>query len=702
MSEVSFQNNIAKVSAVKDGIQSQSTKKSDSTFKSILEGVSSENSSAGKKSLDTAKKDVNDNKAEAMNSDKVKVVNDIKTEAVNSDKAKVINDREPKAINSNEAKSMKDCKQETANNNTNEVLHHNTEEVVNDSEASIKLSSKELAQLEAFIAKLSSLSNDKIATEDKPKLNLDDAVELFKMNLVKISNALAVLKSKDTSAVDGNNEVQPSKANLDLIDELSKMQNQIADMISILNTANTSADTQVNDETKDSLNDYMSEHSMNTEKKDTKASDILLELCGMASILSQVAVIKVEQLENVDNKTEVQTNEPLKEVQALNKSLTTIKELLVNSSQISPETKKDYSNLAQIAESTITSKNNNVVVAVDKLKLKEIPESKQAVSNMLKILTNNNENLEVDSKTGSEIEKLLNKFVEKANELGQKLKLSNEVSNNQLVKDPIQNAASVIDDITSKTTKKLTNEVRRKLENGDAVFDKGQNKFVIFEEKPDTSFKKVVETQNGTPTSGEKTNSSSLDKEDKLLLKLASEDKDSSKDDMSSKIARVTNLATSLNTEKSLPVELSEKIPVVNRQTFNSDLIKSLKYMELNDVKELTVKIMPKELGELFIKITREGEVVKAQITATNKEAYNVLNSNLSDITKQLSEQNIKIHSFNVEIFNGDSSFYNQGSNNENGNSQSKRKNSFGNFEIDEVDNSEDTLKEFNNVNALA
>jgi flagellar hook-length control protein FliK len=695
MSEVNFQNNIAKVSGVKDGIQSKSNKNTDSTFKSILEGVSSETSSAGKKSLATGKNAVNDNRIETANSDKVKALNDSPAEIKNSNEAKAMEDKKTENVDN--------CEAESTNNKTNEVTEGNKVEVINDSKASIKLSNEELSELEAFISKLSFLSDDKIGTEDKSKLKLDDVVDLIKMNLVKISDALTELKNKNMETVSGNSEIQPSQASLDLINELSKLQNQIADMISALNTANTAADTQVNDETKDALNVDLSEHSMNAEKYDTKDSNILLELCGMASILSQVAVIKAEQIENVDNKTKVQDNESFKEIQALNKSLATIKELLKNSNQISPENKKNYLNLAQIAENIISSKSLSESNVSINSNIEVMPEARKVVSEILKMMTNNSEDSNVVSSSDSEIEMLINKFIGQADELGQKLKAYNAVNEKEVSVSvaKAQIGTNVLNNTVNIPNKQI-NEVKRKLEDGDAVFDKEQNKFVIFEEKPDTSLKKVVETQSKTAANGEKIDSSSLEKENKLLLKLASEDKNSSKDDMSSKIARVTNLATSLQAEKSLPVELSEKMPVVNRQTFNNDLIKSMKYMELNDVKELTVKVMPKELGELFIKITREGEVVKAQITATNKEAYNVLNSNLSDITKQLSEQNIKIHSFNVEIFNGDSSFYNQNSKNENGNSQSKRKNDFGNLEVEEISNSEDTLKEFNNVNALA
>lgn len=618
MNEISFQNNFAKVLDVKDGLQSKSTNNEGTNFKGVLERVSSSTNSTVKKSSEVSKNTLDERKAEFTNSNGTKVIYDNKDRASNSDE----------------------------------------NEAVNDNRNSLKLSSKELAELKAVLAKLQISSDSQVSIDDKSELNLDQIVQIIKANLDKLNDAL---KNKNLSIAIADN--------VDLINELNDMKNQIENLLNAIETARTSLGDQSSKEAKDILKADLSEHSTNAEKNETndsskKTSDTLLALCGMASILSEIAAIKAEN----------STEESLKEIQALNKNITTIEELIKSSNQIGPENQKDYEELGAAAHKVIS--NANLGVKIDQLGSDEI----------VNLMYSSKDDMKVDS----DLEKLINKFIGQADKLEQKLALTKDV--NMGVE---QN--TIVD-----TKGKINYMVKKKLLDRDFKIDIENTKVIPGKGKSGTLSNDAVDNLKQNSIDVEKANNSTNSEEDKLLLKLSSDDTNSSKDDLSNKIARVTNLATSLQTEKNLSVENSAKMPVVNRQTFNEDIIKSLKYMELNDVKELTVKVVPKELGELFIKITREGEVVKAQITATNRDAYNALNSNLTDITNKLSEQNIKIHSFSVEIYNGDSSFLNQGSKNEDGNSQGRRKNSVDNLEVEEVGNQEEITYDLNNLNALA
>lgn len=618
MNEISFQNNFTKVLDVKDGLQSKSTNNEGTNFKGVLERVSSSTNSTVKKSSEVSKNTLDERKAEFTNSNGTKVIYDNKDRASNSDE----------------------------------------NEAVNDNRNSLKLSSKELAELKAVLAKLQISSDSQVSIDDKSELNLDQIVQIIKANLDKLNDAL---KNKNLSIAIADN--------VDLINELNDMKNQIENLLNAIETARTSLGDQSSKEAKDILKADLSEHSTNAEKNETndsskKTSDTLLALCGMASILSEIAAIKAEN----------STEESLKEIQALNKNITTIEELIKSSNQIGPENQKDYEELGAAAHKVIS--NANLGVKIDQLGSDEI----------VNLMYSSKDDMKVDS----DLEKLINKFIGQADKLEQKLALTKDV--NMGVE---QN--TIVD-----TKGKINYMVKKKLLDRDFKIDIENTKVIPGKGKSGTLSNDAVDNLKQNSIDVEKANNSTNSEEDKLLLKLSSDDTNSSKDDLSNKIARVTNLATSLQTEKNLSVENSAKLPVVNRQTFNEDIIKSLKYMELNDVKELTVKVVPKELGELFIKITREGEVVKAQITATNRDAYNALNSNLTDITNKLSEQNIKIHSFSVEIYNGDSSFLNQGSKNEDGNSQGRRKNSVDNLEVEEVGNQEEITYDLNNLNALA
>jgi flagellar hook-length control protein FliK len=144
---------------------------------------------------------------------------------------------------------------------------------------------------------------------------------------------------------------------------------------------------------------------------------------------------------------------------------------------------------------------------------------------------------------------------------------------------------------------------------------------------------------------------------DGFLKKLISSDKDS-------KFSKVSNFMTQFNNIKSdVPVVDNGSI-TINKGTFSSDLFKAINYMDANGIKDLTVKIAPKELGEVTIKLTMENGVMKASITASNKDAYNLLNSSIKDISDKLQDTNIKIHNFDINVYE-DTTFFKDSSNNQ-------------------------------------
>jgi flagellar hook-length control protein FliK len=149
-------------------------------------------------------------------------------------------------------------------------------------------------------------------------------------------------------------------------------------------------------------------------------------------------------------------------------------------------------------------------------------------------------------------------------------------------------------------------------------------------------------------------------KEEKLLNSiLGKEDKETD-----SKTEKVNNFISQWNNSKD---EInSEKIidkPVITKSNFTQDIIKTVKYMNLNNLKELTVKITPKELGEITIKITMTDGNIKANISANNKEAFNLLSSNLKEITTSLGNNDIKIQETNINIYQEDASLMRDSSN---------------------------------------
>lgn len=145
--------------------------------------------------------------------------------------------------------------------------------------------------------------------------------------------------------------------------------------------------------------------------------------------------------------------------------------------------------------------------------------------------------------------------------------------------------------------------------------------------------------------------------DDSILNKLAEPDK------KSNKIDKATNFMTQfINTKASAKIVSTEK-PTIDISNVNADIVKSLKFMQQGDIKNLTVKITPKELGDVIINLTMENGVMKASITASNKEAYNLINSNMTDINAKLQNSNMAVQDLSLNIYNQDTTFFKNGSN---------------------------------------
>lgn len=185
--------------------------------------------------------------------------------------------------------------------------------------------------------------------------------------------------------------------------------------------------------------------------------------------------------------------------------------------------------------------------------------------------------------------------------------------------------------------------------------------------------------QDQLPLSKENKNQNSDASGDGFLKSLISNDKDN-------KFSKVSNFMTQFNNiQNNVPVAQNDSI-IVNKATFSNDIFKAVKYMDINGIKDLTVKIMPKELGEVVIKLTLENGVMKANITAANKDAYNLLNSNIKDISDKLQDSNIKIQNFNINMYSEDTTFFKDGSDRQNSGGFRGRKN---NSVIEDITNEE-------------
>lgn len=176
-------------------------------------------------------------------------------------------------------------------------------------------------------------------------------------------------------------------------------------------------------------------------------------------------------------------------------------------------------------------------------------------------------------------------------------------------------------------------------------------------------------------------------------------------DNSNDKISKVTNFMSQFNNIRldNNAISSIDNI-VINKSNLSDDMIKAFRYMQSNNMKDLTVKINPKELGEVVINLTMEEDgVMKATVTASNKETYNLLNSNLTDITNKLQNSDIKIENLSLNIYNEDTTFFKDGSGSQGNNEEQKGRKSSGISGVSEENEELDSLSQINsNVNTLA
>jgi flagellar hook-length control protein FliK len=242
---------------------------------------------------------------------------------------------------------------------------------------------------------------------------------------------------------------------------------------------------------------------------------------------------------------------------------------------------------------------------------------------------------------------------------------------------------------------KLTSETKEV--NGNKLIKDNLVKNAI-EQSTSTASEILPENQMQSSSDASRDNKSSGNSsfEEKFLNNLLGEDKDEMK------ISKAVNFMNQFETVKTLETsKVQTPNLVIDKSSIQADVIKTIKFMEINNIKDLTVKMNPKELGEITIKITMESGIMKANISAQNKDTYNLLNQNIQDISDKLKNMDIKIQSLDINIYE-DSTFFNKDSNerNNNGRQNSNRGTSRG-LEEEDILISNNYAIEENEVNKL-
>ncbi|EDS76692.1 putative flagellar hook-length control protein, partial [Clostridium botulinum C str. Eklund] len=273
-------------------------------------------------------------------------------------------------------------------------------------------------------------------------------------------------------------------------------------------------------------------------------------------------------------------------------------------------------------------------------------------------MDNLNSDNELQKSVDDIISALLNESKEdtKLNDFLTKIKIINKDENKFNVKDLLEQDSFMKERILNTIKDKLnqTNSINNDLNIIDGIHSSD-------------SIKLLTQIENSNSDSSAEYNKDS--KEEEFLKGLTS-----NKSKLESKVDRVTNFMndfSKVNNEALVNNAEIEAPIAINKNNLVNDFIKQVKYMEQNNVKEMTVKVKPQELGEVVIRLTVENGIMKANITANNKEAYNLLNSKLQDLNNSLGNGEIKIQNFTIDIYNGDTTFFSRENSKEQRNSSS-------------------------------
>ncbi|MCQ2014172.1 flagellar hook-length control protein FliK [Clostridium butyricum] len=356
---------------------------------------------------------------------------------------------------------------------------------------------------------------------------------------------------------------------------------------------------------KDDFKEVLNSKKSSDEKNDKITNDKITNKDDNSSETNTKLKELKDKVEELKDKIE-ENPEDIKDVNDIIKSLLTALNNLLqlnNNSEVKPEIATDMSNVS------IENSGN------DSLKV---------LNQLLELLSSEEAKSSFDSESLTSMKDLLSHL---QGQLSDESKVSDKMKDG--LSDIISKLTDMIDDANNNGKKVLTLE---------EMLNKGYSQ--------DQSSN---ENETNEMFSGKKETS----KEDKFLNSLLDDNKDNSVDNKINLFASRTQNVQGQNTVV--------RGLTVNKATFTQDLIQDIKYMSTNNLKELTVKVNPGNLGEITIKLIQEDGLMKANLKANSKETTALLSQNLAEIKKELGDQSIKISEVNIDLYNEDTTFFKDG-----------------------------------------
>lgn len=476
--------------------------------------------------------------------------------------------------------------------------------------------------------------------------------------------------------------------------DLGNLNAVIANIGKVDNNSNVNGDNSVKTENKSSNGNFKSVMSSKEDSLSKTTEDNKTTVENVSKDINE-AIDKTEVIEKIENGTKEEIiEEVMVLLQALNipvidNSNLPIKIYLESGNTSSLDcinTLKNINYLSEIADLNISSEpinnnNSNVLENINLLKNNTVFESENIniFENVIEeVSLKNGENIDLNQETSSNIINLPIKEI---------VKTLNLEEDKVVTTDNIDKILTVLCD-------KDGNEIKK--DKFIEVVDSSKG-----ESKKDTSqgVEMLKMVFNIDKSNGEQKG------EEDILAKLMTMDEDINK--VEDYIVEDTPIFTEvLNSKNDVASSLiSEVKPVaVSRETVATDVVSNVKYMVKNQVEQLTVKIYPKELGEITIKIISEDGIMKADIKSTSKETYTLLNSNMEEIKKHLSNESLIIKEVNIGLYEDTTYYSGQGFSNEFNDERNKE-----NYFVEDNDSinihkeeNEEISEEISNVNLLA
>ena len=489
--------------------------------------------------------------------------------------------------------------------------------------------------------------------------------------------------------------------------DLGNLNAVIANMGKVNNNSNVNGDNSVKTENKSSNGNFKSVMSSKEDSLSKTTEDNKTTVENVSKDINE-AIDKTEVIEKIENGTKEEIiEEVMVLLQALNipvidNSNLPIKIYLESGNTSSLEfsntssldcinTLKNINYLSEIADLNISSElinnnNSNVLENINLLKNNTVFESENinifenVNSNVIEeISLNSAENINIDLNQ----ETLSNTTNLPLEEIVKTLNLEED---KVVTKDNIDKLLTVLCD-------KDGNEIKK--DKFIEVVDSSKG-----ESKKDTSqgVEMLKMVFNIDKSNGEQKG------EEEILAKLMTMDEDTNK--VKDYIVEDTPIFTEvLNSKNDVASSIiSEVKPVeVSRETVATDVVSNVKYMVKNQVEQLTVKIYPKELGEITIKIISEDGIMKADIKSTSKETYTLLNSNMEEIKKHLSNESLIIKEVNIGLYEDTTYYSGQGFSNEFNDERNKESYLVEDNDLNiHKEENEEISQEISNVNLLA